>query len=746
MTDFLRILLESSVRISLAAALVGLALMLARVRASAVLHAAWTGVLCAMLLMPVLPYVVPPLALPTPARVPAAAPQVSISGAAYAPSQAAVAASAAALSLPVPGPVDPLVGSPWWPLAALAVYFAGVLFFLARFVTGWLAMRRVIRASAPISVQSETAYESPFVATPLTAGVLAPKVLLPRAWRTWPERKLRVVLAHELAHVERGDTLTTWLAHWNRCLFWFHPLAWWLERKLALTAEHAADEAGVRAAGESRTYAEMLLEMAEAVHRNGARLAWQGVGVGGPGLLGRRIDRIQRGGLSPAVSRTRKAVVALGCVLAIMVAAACRQRSFSTGDLKEDPKTTADLARQKAEVDSAKAARELSERQVADLEALVKRNPEDLDARKKLMTCYQYRAQQYGDQKATAAFRAHKLWFIEHHPENELAVRFNPQSDPAGDQQAGNLWLAQIARPDAPAGALSNAAMFFSNSDKPLTEKLLLRGQAADPSGDWTMRRGMLYASVVTTDGPYAAQVREELDESNDPNLLFRVAQRLFYTLANGPHANPDAVALAKSYLDRALKLDPNLAAAIDLKGFAQLQGREQPSPGSMLDLARMGERAYVHGNSSDYYNHDAAAAKADWESARKYAQQALDLASKSRGDADYGTAIYRANMTLGMVAMRVDGNKKAAARYLLEASKAPATDELAYNADAFTVKLPVVLLKYGGPDEREAVIEYLERFGKVLHRRDLPLLENAAELRKGYMPLWYQYQVAELR
>jgi len=52
MNPLLRILLESSLRISAAAVLVGLALSLARIRASSVRHAAWTAVLCAMLLMP----------------------------------------------------------------------------------------------------------------------------------------------------------------------------------------------------------------------------------------------------------------------------------------------------------------------------------------------------------------------------------------------------------------------------------------------------------------------------------------------------------------------------------------------------------------------------------------------------------------------------------------------------------------------------------------------------------------------
>ena len=132
------------------------------------------------------------------------------------------------------------------------------------------------------------------------------------------------MLAHELAHVERRDTVTSLLARINRCIFWFHPLAWWLERKLALTAEQAADDAGVQAVGESRKYAEVLLDMAEIVRQRGSRFAWQGVGVDGTGLLGQRIDRILQGGFLRGVSRTRKVVVALSCAAAVFLVAACR--------------------------------------------------------------------------------------------------------------------------------------------------------------------------------------------------------------------------------------------------------------------------------------------------------------------------------------------------------------------------------------------------------------------------------------
>ena len=52
-------LLDASFRVSVFAAMVALILAVARVRSNSVRHAAWTTVLLAMLLMPVLPYVLP---------------------------------------------------------------------------------------------------------------------------------------------------------------------------------------------------------------------------------------------------------------------------------------------------------------------------------------------------------------------------------------------------------------------------------------------------------------------------------------------------------------------------------------------------------------------------------------------------------------------------------------------------------------------------------------------------------------
>src|SRR5512140_2695582 len=56
----------------------------------------------------------------------------------------------------------------------------------------------------------------------------------------------------------RRDPLVEWLALLNRAVFWFHPLAWWLERKLSALAEDACDAAVLRGGHDAHAYSEYL--------------------------------------------------------------------------------------------------------------------------------------------------------------------------------------------------------------------------------------------------------------------------------------------------------------------------------------------------------------------------------------------------------------------------------------------------------------------------------------------------------
>jgi len=801
--------LDASVRIALVAAMVALILVVSRIRSGGVRHAAWTAVLCAMLLMPVLPYCIPAIPIPIPAStagIHAAfeVPEVLLPAQAALPGKDVTPAPASEI-LPVqsaaPGPAP----RQWWPAAALTFYGAGALALLFRLLLGWGSTLRIARTSVPADLPAGIrqnlhprrirVYESARAVAPLTLGILYPRIILPAAWQEWPAEKLSAVLAHESAHVRRRDPLVGMLARLNRCIFWFHPLAWWLERKLAATAELACDDAAVRAIGETRRYAEILLDMAEAVRRSGGRFAWQGIGVHG-GLLGQRIDRILRGDLLRDTSRTSKAAVALGCAAAIFLAVACRQQRGTAVPLQEDPKLAAEQAQQKARNEFYRAARGMNFRQVTELEEAVKKNPEDLASLEKLLVFYApisvevkgekgkwapVCAQVIGEKECVAARRPHILWLIEHHPDSRLAgdwgariypTSLDPLPDPAGYAEAKKLWLRETAAPSVAVQVLSNAAYFFEAADKPLAEQMLLRAQALDPKPHGSYALGRLYAfalvgsnsstplNVVRTvsradaSGPYAQEIRKKLADSKDAELLTAAGQYLAHVRERDIGFDP--VAVGMSYLERALELNPQSVQARATLVSQRVGARNRrifevlrnvpketqyqtvsalPESERFEFLPELAEMAYFEGENADYYNRDKTASQAAWDRAARYCQDAIALAPKFRGESYHGYAVYRANMILGTLALW-KGDSKTAVRHLLEASKAPASEELAYYAAPAAERLVKYLLKGG---EREPVIQFLEAMARTNVMQKDYLLESAAAIRRGQMPSWYQ-------
>ena len=59
-----------------------------------------------------------------------------------------------------------------------------------------------------------------------TWGALRPRIILPRESESWSDKRMRVVLAHELAHVKRNDWLMQIIAETARAIYWFNPLFW----------------------------------------------------------------------------------------------------------------------------------------------------------------------------------------------------------------------------------------------------------------------------------------------------------------------------------------------------------------------------------------------------------------------------------------------------------------------------------------------------------------------------------------
>lgn len=291
----------------------------------------------------------------------------------------------------------------------------------------------------------------------------------------------------------------------------------------------------------------------------------------------------------PAARRARTALVCLACLAGLLSIVSCR-RPTPPAPLKEDPDVAARLAEQRADQKLYGRAVKLTRDEVASLEADVRKNPEDLSARKSLLVFYRLSGQQQlGWDRMIAARRPHLLWIIEHHPDTELAVfpGVSEASDPAGYREAKKRWLEQTAKPDVRPAVLANAASFFEISDRPLAEKLLLRGKAIEPDGPtpriekgyiynptWTERLATVYALAIvgSTGGTlgnivhrvsreeaqsaYATQVRRTMDETQDPALLTAVGRYLLFN-ASSVQVDFDRRVLAVGYLERAAKIQP---------------------------------------------------------------------------------------------------------------------------------------------------------------------------------------------
>ena len=177
---------------------------------------------------------------------------------------------------------------PWGSMLA-AVALAGTAVGLLRLTIGFWAVAVCCRRGRPIddpamtSLCDELRYgmgcrrsvalrELPDLTTPATAGWRRPVLLLPDDWRSWSDAERRAVVAHELAHIVRGDYATGLLARLAVVLNYYHPMVRWMASRLLLQQEQAADAMGARFAGGRARYLVALSSLA--LRQDGRSSCW----------------------------------------------------------------------------------------------------------------------------------------------------------------------------------------------------------------------------------------------------------------------------------------------------------------------------------------------------------------------------------------------------------------------------------------------------------------------------------------
>ncbi len=144
-------------------------------------------------------------------------------------------------------------------------------------------------------------------------GIRKPVLLWPAALTAHlDDRQLDAIVAHELAHVRRRDNLLAAIHMVVQALFWFHPLIWWIGRRLLVERERACDEAALLLASSPYTYAEAILSVCRfyAEPSPACFSSITGRNLSHLNQLNQRITRIMTHPNSHALTRGRKALLA----------------------------------------------------------------------------------------------------------------------------------------------------------------------------------------------------------------------------------------------------------------------------------------------------------------------------------------------------------------------------------------------------------------------------------------------------
>jgi uncharacterized protein (TIGR03435 family) len=127
----------------------------------------------------------------------------------------------------------------------------------------WRRIRDAARAGSllPLEIPMR-AISSPMLVEPAVFGIFRPVLLLPEGISDrLTQAQLEAIVAHELCHVRHRDNLIAAMHMFVETVFWFHPLVWWVGKRMVEERERACDEEVLRLGSEPRAYAEGILNV-----------------------------------------------------------------------------------------------------------------------------------------------------------------------------------------------------------------------------------------------------------------------------------------------------------------------------------------------------------------------------------------------------------------------------------------------------------------------------------------------------
>ena len=165
---------------------------------------------------------------------------------------------------------------------AVWLWLAGICFYSLRMIGGFWHLRGyrkfdVVNVDERLQAQFQSLcdrlrirrmvrlFNSGIVETPIAVGWFRPLIIVPAsAFLQIDPRGLETILAYELVHIRRHDTLINILQNVVEVVFFYHPGVRWISNRIRLEREFAADAAVLDMFAESRVvYAKALADLEE---------------------------------------------------------------------------------------------------------------------------------------------------------------------------------------------------------------------------------------------------------------------------------------------------------------------------------------------------------------------------------------------------------------------------------------------------------------------------------------------------
>jgi beta-lactamase regulating signal transducer with metallopeptidase domain len=174
----------------------------------------------------------------------------------------------------------------------LLVWLMGIAIISARFALARWSLRRLWLSATPAvenawddlideagdRVFLTRAFQTREIAgirSPMTWGILSPRLLLPVEARQWSQERKLNALMHEMVHIRRLDAVHDLLSAFVVALNWFNPLAWMMRSELKAQREASCDSEVLQLGAQPEEYARMLIDVAKDMrrHKSAPRLA-----------------------------------------------------------------------------------------------------------------------------------------------------------------------------------------------------------------------------------------------------------------------------------------------------------------------------------------------------------------------------------------------------------------------------------------------------------------------------------------